>query len=133
MANRVVPTPTDADNSYGSFTPAARSVWRSVRRFHVGTGHTEPTLDAGYTTAGSPLLPKPISLFLLGGSPYTRVRSHSPIHRDKCRLASNRDDAYEVREHNLHYSGTASPEPPISFGTSFSFGNPSLMRNTVSW
>src|SRR3990167_4567103 len=55
MANRVAPTPTDADNFYGSFTPAARSVWRSVRRFHVGTGHAEPTSDAGYTTAGSPL------------------------------------------------------------------------------
>ncbi len=50
------PTPIDADNSAGSFTPAARNDWRSVRRFHVGTGHTEPTSDAGYTTAGSPFL-----------------------------------------------------------------------------
>jgi len=56
-----------------SRTLAARTDWRSkVRRFHVGTGHHEPTSDAGYTTAGSPLLPQlSIILFLCGGSPYT--------------------------------------------------------------
>jgi len=59
MANRVVPTALDADNSAGSCTLAACNDWRSaVRRFHVGTGHHEPTSDAGYTTAGSPLLPQ---------------------------------------------------------------------------
>ena len=53
MATRVVPTSLDADNFAGSFTLAARNDWRSeVRRFHVGTGHHEPTSDAGYTTAG---------------------------------------------------------------------------------
>ena len=36
--------------------PAASCVplvsdWRSVGRFHVGTGQIEPTIDAGYTTA----------------------------------------------------------------------------------
>src|SRR5438105_10338348 len=74
MANRVVPTPLDADNSAGSFTLAACNDWRSdVRRFHVGTGQHEPTSDAGYTTAGSPFLPElTISLLLCGGSPYTR-------------------------------------------------------------
>jgi DNA-binding HxlR family transcriptional regulator len=30
------------------------------------------------------------------------------------------------------YSGTVSPEPPISDGKSFSFGNPSRIRSTVS-
>src|SRR5450759_4917573 len=53
VAPRVVPTPLDADNPAGSCTLAACTDWRSgVRRFHVGTGHHEPTSDAGYTTAG---------------------------------------------------------------------------------
>lgn len=30
------------------------------------------------------------------------------------------------------YSATISPEPPNSFGKSFSFGKPSFMRSTVS-
>lgn len=53
MANRVHPTPTDADNSSGSL-PAVRSDWRigdadsmSARDIH------DPTTDAGYTTAGN--------------------------------------------------------------------------------
>ena len=76
MANRVIPTPPDADNPAGSCTLAACTDWRDgVRRFHVGTGHFKPTHDAGYTTAGSPLPPQlSINLFLLGGSPYTLVR-----------------------------------------------------------
>lgn len=36
-------------------------------------------------------------------------------------------------EGQLHYSAMLTPEPPISFGKSFSFGNPSLMCRTVSW
>ena len=47
MATRVAPTRIDADNTSGSL-PAARTDWRSVGRFHVGTGHIEPTIDAGY-------------------------------------------------------------------------------------
>src|SRR5487761_2079410 len=76
MANRVVPTSLDADNSAGSRTLAACTDWRSkVRRFHVGTGLHEPTSDAGYTTAGSPLLPQlSINLLPCGGSPYRKVR-----------------------------------------------------------
>ena len=77
MANRVTPTPLAADTLSDSFTLAACSDWRStVRRFHVGTGHFEPTHDAGYTTAGSLVLPQPsINPLLSGGSPYTsRVR-----------------------------------------------------------
>ena len=50
MANWVAPTRIDADNTSGSL-PAARTDWRSVGRFHVGTGQIEPTIDAGYTTA----------------------------------------------------------------------------------
>ncbi len=30
------------------------------------------------------------------------------------------------------YSVTVTPEPPISFGRSFIFGNPSVIRSTVS-
>ena len=48
MANRVAPTRIDAVNSAGNFTSAACSDWRAVGRFHVGTGHREPTIDAGY-------------------------------------------------------------------------------------
>lgn len=50
MANRVTPTGTDADNSSGSRTRAASIDWRGPRRFHVGTGHSEPSTVAGYTT-----------------------------------------------------------------------------------
>ena len=69
MATRVAPTSLDADNSAGSRTRAVCTDWRSkVRRFHVGTGLHEPTSDAGYTTAGSPLLPQlSINLFLCVG------------------------------------------------------------------
>jgi hypothetical protein len=34
-------------------------------------------------------------------------------------------------EKAIAYSGMTSPDPPISLGKSFSFGKPSLMRNTV--
>ena len=82
MANRVAPTALDADNSAGSCTLAACNDWRSaVRRFHVGTGHHEPTSDAGYTTAGLPLLPQ-LSINLLplrGESIYEGLgRGHGP-------------------------------------------------------
>ncbi len=74
MANRVTPASPDADNPSGSFTLAACSDWRGgARRFHVGTGHFEPTYDAGYTTAGSLGLPNlSINFLHLRGSPYTR-------------------------------------------------------------
>lgn len=32
----------------GNNAPAACNDWHDVRRFHVGTGHSESTLDAGY-------------------------------------------------------------------------------------
>ena len=77
MANRVAPARFDADNSAGNYTSAARSDWRSVSRFHVGTGHTEPTYDAGYTTACASYPPNLSISFLafwgsLYRSPYTQ-------------------------------------------------------------
>ena len=72
MANRVAPTRIDAVNSAGSFMLAACSDWRSVGRFHVGTGQSEPTSDAGYTTACASKKPKlSISFLAFWGSPYT--------------------------------------------------------------
>jgi len=74
MANWVVPTSLDADNSAGSFTLAACNDWRSgVRRFHVGTGHHELTSDAGYdcrltllaTTIDQPLPLRGESIYVL--------------------------------------------------------------------
>jgi len=71
MANWVAPTRIDADNSAGSFMRAARTDWRSVGRFHVGTGQIEPTIDAGYTTACASIQPKiSISFLVFWGSPY---------------------------------------------------------------
>src|SRR5215510_3953025 len=78
MAPRVTPAPIDADNHAGSragdSTLARCNDWRlSARRFHVGTGHRKPTHDAGYTTAGAPVVPElSISFFPCGGSPYRR-------------------------------------------------------------
>lgn len=71
MATRVAPERIDADNSAGSL-PAACTDWHTrSRRFHVGTGHHEPTADAGYTTACASLLPALLISFLaFGGSPY---------------------------------------------------------------
>ena len=71
MANRVAPSRIDAVNSAGSLR-VALSDWRTVRRFHVGTGHTEPTIDAGYTTACASDSPDlSISFLAFRGSPYT--------------------------------------------------------------
>ena len=36
------------------------------------------------------------------------------------------------RYRDAAYSGSVSPDPPISLGRSFIFGRPSLMRRTVS-
>ena len=72
MANWVAPTRIDADNSAGSCMLAARTDWRSVGRFHVGTGQIEPTIDAGYTTACAIQRPELSIRFLaFWGSPYT--------------------------------------------------------------
>src|SRR5688572_16085104 len=76
MANRVVPTPPDADNPAGSRTLAACNDWRDgVRRFHVGTGHFEPTHDAGYYDCRLSLTATTIdqSLAFRGESIYARL------------------------------------------------------------
>jgi hypothetical protein len=73
MANRVHPTLTDADNSCGSFA-AVRSDWRIGDADSMSARDKyDPTLDAGYTTAGaSPKVKLSINFLHLWGSPYTR-------------------------------------------------------------
>src|SRR5262245_25834318 len=108
MAPRVTPAPTDADNSSGSAAvisaPAHCSDWRAgARRFHVGTGHPEPTHDAGYTTAGAPSMPAlSISLFLCEGSPYTDIRLQALPQCQLCRSASSFVRGVHIRGVRLH-------------------------------
>ena len=68
MANRVPPTPHYADNSSGSL-PAACIVWRRGDADSMSARDTyDPTIDAGYTTAGAlPSGPQSIRLLLLLG------------------------------------------------------------------
>src|SRR5690349_15763095 len=82
MANRVVPTALDADNSSGSCTLAACNDWRSaVRRFHVGTGLYPPTSDEGYTTAGLPSGHNYRSVSCYSGGVHVgRVTRHVALH-----------------------------------------------------
>ena len=78
MANRVHPTPTDADNSSGSFA-AVRSDWRVGDADSMSARDAyDPTTDAGYTTAGdSPTAKLSISFLRFGGSPYTEYEGTS--------------------------------------------------------
>ena len=71
MANRVHPTPTDADNTSGSL-PAVRSDWRIGDADSMSARDKyDPTLDAGYTTAGASSKAKlSINFLRLWGSPY---------------------------------------------------------------
>ena len=72
MAQTIASSRTDAGNSAGT-QAAACTDWRAVSRFHVGTGHTEPTQDAGYTTARTSEQPQlSIGFLAIGGSPYTQ-------------------------------------------------------------
>ena len=72
MTNRVAPSRHHADNPAGSFMSAVSNDWHDVRRFHVGTGHSAPTPDAGYTTACATQKPN-LSLSLdFGGSLYRK-------------------------------------------------------------
>lgn len=76
MANRVAPSRHHADNPAGSFMPAACNDWHDVRRFHVGTGHSAPTPDAGYTTACATQKPNlSLSLGFWGESIYEGLAS----------------------------------------------------------
>lgn len=75
MAKRVAPSRHQADNSAGNFTSAACNDWPDVRRFHVGTDHSESTPDAGYTTACASSAILSINFLAFRGSPYRNVRS----------------------------------------------------------
>jgi hypothetical protein len=77
MANRVHPTPIDADNSSGSMnesSAAACSDWRFGDADSMSARTTtESTPDAGYTTAGaSPTANLSVSFLRLWGSPYMK-------------------------------------------------------------
>ena len=64
MANRVHPTPINADNSSGS-SPAACNDWRMGDADSMSARiTTESTLDAGYTTAGASPKAKNVGQFL---------------------------------------------------------------------
>jgi hypothetical protein len=69
MASRIASAPCDAGNKLGSLTAAVFDWHRGVADFHLGTGHTAPTQDAGYTTA-SPSLSPQLSII-----PYLREES----------------------------------------------------------
>jgi len=70
MAQTIASSRTDAGNTAGT-QAAACSDWRAVSRFHVGKGHTEPTQDAGYTTARNSNQPQlSIGFLAIGGSIY---------------------------------------------------------------
>jgi len=73
--------PLDADNKLGS-SPAVRSDWHSgVADFHLGTGYTVPTQDAGYTTASElPSRQTSISLYLRGESIYGLLGCIAKLH-----------------------------------------------------
>lgn len=74
MANRDASTPRDADNLFGSGTPAACSDWRFGEADSMSARTTtESNLDAGYTTAGFSLMPYlVINPLYFRGSPYTK-------------------------------------------------------------
>jgi len=73
MATRVAPTPNDADNPSGSFTPAARSDWRfGVADSMSARATASPLQMPDIRLQASPQRPDlSISLFSNGGSPYT--------------------------------------------------------------
>src|SRR3989304_4882588 len=75
MAPRVAPAPLDADNSAGSFTLAACNDWRcGVADSMSGRTITSPLQMPDIRLQPQPFLPSlSISLFLFGGSPYTRL------------------------------------------------------------
>src|SRR6478735_6492434 len=77
MAPRVTPTPIDADNLSGSTMPAVPIDWRSgdADSMSARATYSEPTTDAGYTTAGSTQsVDHSINLLRWRGSPYRLVR-----------------------------------------------------------
>ncbi|HTI19213.1 MAG TPA: hypothetical protein VL598_16305, partial [Trinickia sp.] len=73
MANRVIPTPSDADNSVGSFTLAACTDWRfGVADSMSARVITDPLQMPDIRLQASPQRPlRSISFLPCGGSPYT--------------------------------------------------------------
>lgn len=72
MALRIAFTPRDAGNNRGILAAALCDWHRGVADIHLGTGHTVPTQDAGYTTASELqcAIIKSISSFLTEESIY---------------------------------------------------------------
>ena len=135
MAKRVAPSRHQADNSAGNFTSAACNDWPDVRRFHVGTDHSESTPDAGYTTACASSAILSINFLAFRGSPYTGLAAR-PVG------ASARSITHEeaVRHRNLeqrqHDGEGQSPDdagrhrPPIEQGGLAQGPNADLDRGT---
>ena len=68
------------------------------------------------------------------GSAHAGARARlQPVHFEES-LAANHNPPSRANPsaRRPDYSATLTPEPPISFGTSFIFGNPSLIRSFVS-
>lgn len=83
MAHRSASAPLDADNKLGS-SPAVRSDWHcGVADFHLGTGHSVPTQDAGYTTASELLSAKHRSVSTCGGV-HSALRMRPQRLREQC-------------------------------------------------
>ena len=74
MAPRVAPTPNDADNPSGSFTPAACNDWRFGDADSMSArATTSPLQTPDIRLQALPQLPDlSIALFYDGGSPYKR-------------------------------------------------------------
>jgi len=71
MAHRTASAPLDAGNIDGTLVAAVNAWYRGVADLHVGTGHSVPIEDAGYTTASESRAPQlSISLYLQGESIY---------------------------------------------------------------
>lgn len=88
----MAPTRVDADNSAGSFKLAACNDWHRVSRFHVGTGHIDPTSDAGYTTACVSLCSIPIGQSLVLREEFHICRV-SPLLSRLCRHGSDQSSS----------------------------------------
>ena len=73
MASRIASALRDAGNKPGSLPAVAFDWRRSVADIHLGTGHTAPTQDAGYTTASNFQLATITDHSLLAGGVHIRL------------------------------------------------------------
>jgi len=98
MAPRVTPTPIDADNLSGSTMPAVPIDWRSgdADSMSARATYSEPTTDAGYTTAGSTQsVDHSINLLRWRGSPYRRGLDDTLINGTPPTVCVGGDKLYE--------------------------------------